>query len=236
MAASASARTQLVAIDRPADWFATDLRFHAFGTTFRLRGRRPVTLPRLGTHNVYNALFVIAAATELGMAEDQVLQALTAAPPAARRLEPKCAGGITVFDDTYNMNPESARAGLLALAGVPLAGRRLVAFGEMLELGAESAALHEALGREVQRAGIDVLIVVGGGAEPIAAGAIAAGMPAGAVHALPSAAAALELLRAELRAGDHLLCKASRRVGLDRLVDALLLDLGAAAPSPTEAG
>ena len=124
----------------------------------------------------------------------------------------------------------------MALAGVPLAGRRLVVFGEMLELGADSAALHEALGREVQRAGIDMLIVIGAGAEPIAAGALAAGMPADAVHALPSAAAALELLRPELRAGDHLLCKASRRVGLDRLVDALLQDLTGSAPAPTEAG
>ncbi|MBK8099703.1 MAG: UDP-N-acetylmuramoyl-tripeptide--D-alanyl-D-alanine ligase [Planctomycetes bacterium] len=143
-------------VSRTADWFATDVRFHAFGTTFRLQGERLVTLPRLGTHNVYNALAVIAAASHLGVAEEQILRTLAAVPSAARRLEPKLAGGVTVFDDTYNMNPQSARAGLQALAGIPGPGRRIAVFGEMLELGDHSAALHRELGGEVLRTRLDV--------------------------------------------------------------------------------
>jgi UDP-N-acetylmuramoyl-tripeptide--D-alanyl-D-alanine ligase len=218
---------QRVAVERPADWFATGLRFHAFGTSFLLQGRRPVTVPRLGTHNVYNALFVIAAATELGVPEDLVLHSLGEVPPASRRLEPKQAAGITVFDDTYNMNPESARAGLQALAGVPGPGRRLVVFGEMLELGAGAAALHRRLGEAVPAAGMDVLVAVGEGARAIAEGAVAAGMPPRSVHWVADAGDALALLADSLRPGDRVLCKASRRVGLDRLVDELLARLAA---------
>lgn len=226
MAAQTRARVQTVRIDRTADWFATDVQFHAFGTSFRLQGERTVTLPRLGTHNVYNALFVLAAAAELGVPEDQALQALSEVPPAARRLEPKTAGGVTVFDDTYNMNPASARAGLQALAGMPGAGRRIAVFGEMLELGDGSEELHRQLGREVHASGIDRLVAVGAGARFVADGALQAGMARSAVAAVDGIGEAQALLAAELRTGDRVLCKASRRVGLDRLVDALLPVLG----------
>ncbi len=230
MAAATRGRVRFVRLDAEADWFATDVQFHAFGTSFRLQGERSVTLPRLGTHNVYNALFTLAAAAELGVPEDVALQALSEVPPAARRLEPKCAAGITVFDDTYNMNPASARAGVQAIAGTPGPGRRIVVFGEMLELGASSEALHRELGAGTQAAGIDLLVTVGDGARPIAAGAIAAGMPTAAVISVDTVDAAQALLQAQLRAGDRVLCKASRRVGLDRLVDGLLQALGGRQP------
>ncbi|MEQ1632655.1 MAG: UDP-N-acetylmuramoyl-tripeptide--D-alanyl-D-alanine ligase, partial [Planctomycetota bacterium] len=225
MAEHVKGRVQLVAVDRIADWFATDVQYHAFGTSFLLQGARPVTIPRLGAHNVYNALFVLAAAAELGVPEDEALQSLADVPPATRRLEPKSAGGVLVFDDTYNMNPESARAGLQALAGMPGQARRLVAFGEMLELGDRSFELHYQLGTAVWRSGMDHLLVVGAGARPIADGAVAAGMPKACVHFADSISEAETFLLSELKDGDRLLCKASRRVGLDRLVDSLLLEL-----------
>jgi len=228
MAEVTRARVQLIAVDRPADWFATDLQFHALGTSFRLRGDLLVTLPRLGTHNVYNALFALAAATEMGVAEDDAIRVLAELPPASRRLEPKRVGGVMLFDDTYNMNPSSARAGLQALAGVPGLGRRLVVFGEMLDLGEQSVELHQQLGAEVHRAGLDQLVTVGKGARPIADGAVAAGMPATSVHQMKTVEDAQQLLAATLRDGDHVLCKASRRIGLDRLVDGLSVELGGA--------
>jgi UDP-N-acetylmuramoyl-tripeptide--D-alanyl-D-alanine ligase len=227
MAEVARAKVQFVGIDHEADWFATDVQFHGLGTSFRLQGERLVTLPVLGTHAVYNALLVIAAASHLGVAEQDVLQALAAVPAAARRLEAKVRGGVTVYDDTYNMNPESARAALHALAGTATAGRRIAVFGAMLELGAASEALHERLGAEVARTRQDLLVCVGEGAEPIARGAVRAGMSAVAVHVLPGPAEALALLRAAVRPGDVVLAKASRRIGLDRLVDQLLEVLGA---------
>lgn len=222
MAAGVEAEVQTVALDRDADWFATDVRFHALGTSFRLRGTTPVTLPRLGTHNVYNALFVIAVAAWFGVPEDVVLAELARVPAASRRLEPKVSAGVTVFDDTYNMNPRSAQAGLLALAGMPGTGRRIAVFGEMLELGERSAELHRDLGAAARDLGMDVLICVGEGSWPIADGALAAGMPAARIHRCRDGASALDLLSSIARTGDRILCKASRRVELDRVVDAFL--------------
>ena len=228
MADSLSCRVEFVSTRGDADWFATDIQTVGEGTTFRLKGGRVVELPRAGMHNVYNALFVLAAAAELGVPEDDAITALCAAKPASRRFEPKRAGGVDILDDSYNMNPESARAGLQALAGMPTKGRRIIAFGEMLKLGDHSYELHQQLGTAVWRAGIDVLVAVGAGSKPIADGAIAAGMPRACVHFVDSVESAQALLMPMLRDGDRLLCKASRRVGLDRLVDALMASLSAA--------
>lgn len=225
MAEVTKAQVQFTSASREADWFATDIRFHALGTTFRLRGERQVTLPRLGTHNVYNALAVIAAATHLGIAEEDVLQSLASVPSAARRLEPKCRAGVTIFDDTYNMNPQSARVALQAMAGLSGPGRRIAVFGEMLELGPQGEALHRELGAEIVRTRQDLLVCLGDGARPIADGAIAAGMAPAAVLLVPDIDAAFAVLACELRQGDRVLCKASRRVALDRLVDRLLAAL-----------
>ncbi len=237
MASLTKAAVQLTSVTRATDWFATDVRFHALGTTFLLQGERPVTLPRLGTHNVYNALAVIAAASRLGVAEEDVLQALMNVPSAARRLEPKRAGGVTVFDDTYNMNPQSAAAALQALAGLPGPGRRIAVFGEMLELGEHSEQLHRGVGKEAAHTRQHALVCVGAGAAPIAEGALGAGMAARDVHVVAGIDDALQLLRTLVRPGDRVLCKASRKVALDRLVDRLLAELGdGAAAAAKDAG
>jgi UDP-N-acetylmuramoyl-tripeptide--D-alanyl-D-alanine ligase len=122
------------------------------------------------------------------------------------------------------MNPQSAAAALQALAGLCGPGRRLTVFGEMLELGEQSLALHRGVGAEVVRTRQDVLVCVGAGARPIAEGALAAGMPAANVHCVADLDEAFVLLRDSVREGDRVLCKASRRVALDRLVDRLLAE------------
>ena len=82
MSSPKNAGLQFTSVAGEADWFATDLSFHALGTSFLLNGERPVTLPGLGTHNVYNALAVIAAAHRLGVPEEDVLQQLACVPSA----------------------------------------------------------------------------------------------------------------------------------------------------------
>jgi len=101
--------------------------------------------------------------------------------------------------------------------------------------------LDGAVGRDVARAGIDLFVAVGEGARPIAEGALDAGMQSAAVLCAESVDDALGLLRAALRPGDRVLCKASRRVALDRLVDRLLGEFtggdgGAGAATGTEGG
>lgn len=227
-----TAQRVLVRVGQEADWFATDLRAHGLGTSFLLQGNRPVTIPLLGSHNVTNALFTIAAATAAGVELEDVLRALADMPVTERRLQCREAAEVQIFDDTYNMNPTSARAALLALSGLPCAGRRIVVFGEMRELGGRSADLHTELGGEVARRQIDYLVTVGDRAGAIADGAEAAGLARDRVIRVHDQGEAIERLLAILRPKDRLLCKASHSVGFDRLVDTLFSSLHArAAPS-----
>jgi UDP-N-acetylmuramoyl-tripeptide--D-alanyl-D-alanine ligase len=189
----------------------------------------PVALQVVGEHQVANALSAAGAALAAGMPPARVAEALSAAGPRSRwRMEvDRRPDGVTVVNDAYNANPESMRAALAALTGLP-GGRRIAVLGAMAELGPDAPAEHERLGRDAA-AGVDLIVAVGPDAVGIAEGAVAAGRRAGeeSVH-VPDRAAALELLSEVLRPGDVVLVKASRSYGLE-LLAADLLTSGAAA-------
>ncbi len=202
-------------------------------------GAARVSLRLHGRHQVDNALAVAATATSLGMEVATVAAGLTAATPTSRwRMEvADRVDGVTVINDAYNANPESVRAALEALVAIasgPVAGRAAgrrrrswAVLGEMLELGSHAVREHEAVGRLAATLGIDRIVAVGPGAEPIQRGATgaAAGPPITASY-VPNAEAAITLLEAELRPGDVVLVKASRGIGLERVAAALLAPNG----------
>jgi UDP-N-acetylmuramoyl-tripeptide--D-alanyl-D-alanine ligase len=184
----------------------------------------PVALQVVGEHQVANALSAAGAALAVGMAPAEVAAALSSAGPRSRwRMEVgRRADGVTVVNDAYNANPESMRAALAALAGLP-ARRRIAVLGAMGELGPDAAAEHERLGRDAAAAGVDLVVAVGPDAVGISDGASANGRRAGeeSVH-VPDRAAARELLSEVLRPGDVVLVKASRSYGLELLASDLL--------------
>jgi UDP-N-acetylmuramoyl-tripeptide--D-alanyl-D-alanine ligase len=190
----------------------------------------PVALQVTGEHQVANALSAAGAALAVGMTPAAAAAALSAATARSRwRMEvDRRADGVTVVNDAYNANPESMRAALAALTGLP-GDRRIAVLGAMGELGPDAPAEHERLGRDAVAAGVDLIVAVGPDAVGIAEGAAAAGRRAGeeSVH-VPDRAAARELLSEVLRPGDVVLVKASRAYGLE-LLAADLLTAGAGA-------
>ncbi|SDF55654.1 UDP-N-acetylmuramoyl-tripeptide--D-alanyl-D-alanine ligase [Blastococcus aurantiacus] len=186
-----------------------------------------VALRVVGEHQVANALSAAAGALAAGMAPADVASALSSAGALSRwRMEvERRADGVTVVNDAYNANPESMRAALAALAGMP-AGRRIAVLGAMAELGPDAVAEHVRLGRDVAAAGIDLVVAVGPDAVGIADGAAAAGRRRGEESVLvPDRAAARQLMSEVLRPGDVVLVKASRAYALE-LLAADLLDGG----------
>jgi UDP-N-acetylmuramoyl-tripeptide--D-alanyl-D-alanine ligase len=89
----------------------------------------------------------------------------------------------------------------------------------MLELGSESAELHQACGREAVQAGVDLVLGVQGMAKEILDGARAAGMSEEKTKYMPDAAAAGEFLARTLRSGDVVLIKGSRGVKLEQALN-----------------
>lgn len=193
-------------------------------------GSGRVSLAVHGAHQVANALCAAAVGLECGASVDQVATALAGAGPASRhRMEVRTrADGVIVINDAYNANPDSMRAGLQALA-VMAAGRRQrswAVLGEMGELGEDSVAEHDRIGRLAVRLDISRLIVVGTGrsASAMHHGAVMEGSWGPESTMVPDADAALALLRAELEPGDVVLVKASHAAGLGALAESLAAD------------
>jgi UDP-N-acetylmuramoyl-tripeptide--D-alanyl-D-alanine ligase len=140
--------------------------------------------------------------------------ALATAPLSKWRLElSRLGGGATLLNDSYNADPDSARAALDALAAIE-GGRRIAILGEMLELGDDSGAEHRAVG-EYAASRADLVVAVGEAARPIADGAGEQAV------ALADNNAAIDWLHGHLAAGDVVLVKASRAARLDEVAAAL---------------
>lgn len=226
MAARTRARIVTYGFDRDAAVGAEEVvAAGRAGMRFVLRAGREriaVTTRALGRHSVHNALAAAAVGLEAGLTLPEVAAGLVPGWSAPRRTEIREIGGVTILDDTYNASPASTIAALELLATLP--GRHVAVLGEMLELGSEHAAGHRAVGRVAgERA--DLLVVVGAGANGIALAARARGLAKERILRVPDGEAAFELLRPRLVPGDTVLVKASRSIGLDRLVDRLAEEL-----------
>ncbi|MDD4868350.1 MAG: cyanophycin synthetase, partial [Mycobacterium sp.] len=241
-----------VRADVRADVWADDVSLDELARPrFTLHARGAATEVRLGVygdHQVTNALAAGAVALECGARPEQVAAALAAGPVSRHRMQVTTrADGVTVIDDAYNANPDSMRAGLQALAwiargraGTP-ARRSWAVLGEMAELGEDTLAEHDRIGRLAVRLDVSRLVVVGSGRSMRAMhhGAVLEGgwgsWGAGADRGVVGVAdpdAAIALLRTELRPGDVVLVKASNAAGLGALADAL----AAEGPEPGAGG
>ncbi|MFC5800396.1 UDP-N-acetylmuramoyl-tripeptide--D-alanyl-D-alanine ligase [Streptomyces formicae] len=234
MASRTKARVVLFGEADEADVRAENVRLMPSGQpAFRLRtpsGCSDVTLRLYGEHHVSNALAAAAVAHELGMSVDEIATALSEAGTLSRwRMEvTERPDGVTVVNDAYNANPESMRAALRALAAMGAAaqaagGRTWAVLGPMAELGGESLAEHDAVGRLAVRLNVSKLVAVGGReASWLQLGAYNEGSWGEESVHVSDAQAAVDLLRSELRPGDVVLVKASRSAGLERIAQALL--------------
>jgi UDP-N-acetylmuramoyl-tripeptide--D-alanyl-D-alanine ligase len=252
-----SAEANIRALD-----ISLDSRGRASFTLSADQGLAAVSLQSHGAHQVGNALAVAAVALAVGMPLDKVATALGDARPLSRwRMEVhERADGVTIINDAYNANPDSMRAALKTLVAMGnglKGGRTWAVLGEMRELGHESAAEHDAMGRLAVQLGVSRLVAVGQGTQPLDEGARDEKL-AGSGHTLDSSAgsdssessdssqgvsiwvpdvdSAFELLHSNLAPGDVVLVKSSRDAGLrwlgDRLVeDRLPDDTGSEVPA-----
>jgi UDP-N-acetylmuramoyl-tripeptide--D-alanyl-D-alanine ligase len=185
--------------------------------------RFTVSLSVPGRHNVYNALAAIAVGLRLGVPAEQIPAALASADLSAMRMQVfTTATGVTVINDAYNANPTSMRAAIETLSDMQPAGRRIAVLGDMAELGSLTELAHFRIGEEVANLGLDELLTVGPRAKRIAEGATAQGMARSAARSVESATEAAALVAAEAKPGDAVLVKASRVMGLEMVVEAMV--------------
>lgn len=178
-----------------------------------------VKLPILGEHNARNALAALAVAKVLDIGWDIAVEALEKFQPPKMRLQRQWLDppGCWVINDAYNANPDSVKAALRTMKALP-AKRKVAVLGEMLELGEFHQQGHYEVG-QVAAQTVDLLIVVGENAFAIAEGAENSGMPEERIVRFETLESAKESWRKLLQPDDLVLLKASRAIGLERLIE-----------------
>lgn len=171
-------------------------------------------LPLPGEHNAANFLAALAVAKALHLDWLPLTTGIEVDLPAGRARKLALPNDIEILDETYNAGLESMLAALKLLAQTP--GKRHIAIlGTMKELGDRSIEFHQQVGAMAKQLNLDRLLILADDAE---AEALAIGAAPLASERLASHAEVVERLKEIVRAGDRLLFKASRAVGLDQAV------------------
>jgi len=210
-------------LERPAAVHAT-YRLRGFDSEIRLTtplGSATAVLPAPGLHNVKNAVAASAAAAALKLAPGIIASGLAQFTGAKGRLQRKPGtDGATVIDDTYNANPDSARAAIDVLAAFP--APTILVLGEMGELGDGSAAFHREIGEYALLKNVSSLFAFGEATRHAVDAFGAAGSYASCLDDL------LRMVRASAGPGVTILVKGSRFMRMERVVAALTGETGAA--------
>jgi len=166
-------------------------------------------------HQAGNTVAALAAYRALGLPLERAAEgAREIAFSRWRGEEHELPGGIVVVNDAWNANPESMAAALRHLSERAAGRRRVAVLGDMAELGEGATAYHRRVG-ETAAESVDVLVAVGALARHYLEAPVADGR---GVETWQEAVAELRRL---LRPGDVVLVKASRSLGLERVVEAL---------------
>ena len=183
-----------------------------------------VSIPAMGNHNVYAALFAYAVGVNMGLSDQAICRGLASFKAVGMRQNIYDIGDITVIEDCYNASPESMKAAIQVLQEVvnqKQCGRMTALLGDMYELGANSGSFHEEIGLEFARRGGSELFTFGQLVDMIANGAVLGGLSCENIYRncnvrCPEISA--EMVLHALRPGDTLLVKASRGAAAERVL------------------
>lgn len=177
-------------------------------------------VPLRGAHNAMNAALGVALGRELGLDEAAIARGLLQVRAPEMRLHRREVGSVVVLDDSYNANPESMAAAIETMLGEEWSGRRVVALGDMLELGEAHEDAHREIGEMLAlQSGIGLALLVGRGMTHAADVLRRAG-----VEVIFEASAddrVFDRLAGALRPGDLVLLKGSRGMRMERLIGAI---------------
>ena len=223
----APGRVLTYGIENAADFRAVEVTDRgALGSAFVLVAggeRTRLELSLAGRHVIANALAALAAASVWGIGAAEAQDVLRSLPAPAMRGELlRFSNGAALINDSYNSSPAALHAMTEMLAATPNFQRRILAAGEMRELGESSAQLHREAGEAAAKTGkIDWVIGVAGHAAEIVKAAVHAGIPQAQTKFFATSEDAAGFLENFIEAGDLILVKGSRGVKMERIVEAL---------------
>ena len=174
---------------------------------FHLRIKTQLT----GDYNLDNVMSAVAVGRQFGVEAGDIKDAIEQYVPGNQRSQVIKKGALTIVQDTYNANPSSMQAALMNFEK-HFNGQRMIALGEMLELGETAPEEHRRIAEAAIRIAGEQTILVGTQFKEIAE-------QLGSRYFTDSSAC-MEWLRSNLPSSGNLLIKGSRGSKMEVLMKA----------------
>ncbi|MFH1336918.1 MAG: UDP-N-acetylmuramoyl-tripeptide--D-alanyl-D-alanine ligase [Candidatus Zixiibacteriota bacterium] len=214
-------------VKKKADFIADRIEANGNGyISFRVNKNTQVKLSLLGWHNVYNALAAFSVGRLLGVEESKIKDELENFSPSRLRMELVSIDNIRIINDSYNANPVSMEKALETLKNMKTFGRKIAVLGDMLELGEGEMDFHLELGRKAAKSGVNLLITIGELARFIGEGAREEGLRSSDVISFENNQEVSLYLLENLKDGDLVLVKGSRKMKTEEIVFSLKSQYG----------
>lgn len=173
-----------------------------------------------GTYNRYNIAAAVAIGRYFDVDDERIHHAIASYTPDNNRSQRIQTSRNTLIVDCYNANPSSMRAAVENFRGEALGSRRgkVLILGDMLELGSWSEQEHAALIRLAAQDPHTELLLVG---QEFGLAYAQLEQPLSGVTLYPSREELAEALRLKPLENALVLIKASRGIGLEKIIDLL---------------
>ncbi|OGS20451.1 MAG: hypothetical protein A2252_10480 [Elusimicrobia bacterium RIFOXYA2_FULL_39_19] len=203
-----------------ADIYASDVKSlnEKMSFNMHLMGKRiSMVIPVPGLFNVYNALAAVCACHCLGIDIEVIKKALEQFSPMKMRMERIMhSSGAILINDAYNANPESMKQSITSFMEAYPEKEKIIVIGDMLELGEHTQQEHKALGKLVTELPLSGIYLYGKYIK-----AIKEDNPADYIEYFTEQPGLEEKLKKRLNANTAVLFKASRGIGLEKIVNNL---------------
>lgn len=181
----------------------------------------------IGSSAVYSVLAAASVGIAFGLSIPEICENLENFKlPLGRMNLLKGINNSFVIDDTYNSSPQSSLAALETIADISLneGAKKIVVFGDMLELGDYEDEGHKIVGQRMAEIKIDRLIVVGERAELIAQGALESGMDEQNIAYFKNQEEAVVFIKNITKEDDLILVKGSQGARMEKIVKEIIAD------------
>ena len=228
-----SANLTTIGFSEKAEMQATDVAFIYSENSGRIKGlsfklnykgtSMPMRLNNiLAKHQIHSALIATAVGTWFGLNLVEIAAALEnfSAPCGRMRLLNGIKNSL-IIDDTYNSSPVAVSAALEAFRDVAR-GRKIVVFGDMLELGGETESSHRNVGKKLMEIGSDIFVTVGVRMKFAVEEMLQNGFAKENIFSFNSPVEAGKFLQGMMRENDLILVKGSQGMRMEKTVEEIM--------------
>lgn len=186
------------------------------------KDKKTIQFPLIGDHFIGNSLAAVAIGSYYGLPISKIAKGLTSFKRPAHRMDIReHKSGALVINDSYNNNPSAAKKAVKTLIKIGKNRKKVVIFGDMLELGDLEEKYHKELGSFMAEVGIDYLIGVGDASKQTVSEFKKGRKDDGNTWWVKEAKQVYRVLESLLDNQAAILVKGSRSIRLDKVIDEL---------------